>query len=332
MIEDILGEDELCHRLENTIRLAETTCHDVTLLQSGEQPTSVSYTCADTINRYTSEASGFGKTAATLDKAVKSKLQDNVFSGISNFWNWRASWEAPMKDVRVVGEFTKQADTNARKTRFTQLSNQVGENIVVTIKGSNDDPTIQIKIDPKPIVQPDRLITRGTTCFEIVDKLSVVKYAWTSVKGYSEVDFLKVALPVRGVVNYLTSDEVYWTSKLLGNLDFFDAEAWDLKTETWIISSGTHLMQPTLSPWDRDRKLIRIAFTPCGQPLKTSKTILDFVVRIWDAILGHRRLYNGGILHGDISEGNIILTSPTADDESKGMLIDLDYSVGRIEI
>ncbi|SZF02193.1 unnamed protein product [Blumeria hordei] len=518
LIEDILGEDESCNILENTIRLAESTCHDVTLLQSGNQPTSISNTCAYTINRHIAVSSGFDKTAAALDKAVISELQKNVFSGISNFWDvffeekawskqtssiwesyksyeeaegrkgWRTNqsiinlteemtetqvWDwldlfrdkflnqlngpiaeplknckvnleanAPQlrghycntnvtkstfnraadaqadfvvqsgelagekpqwKDVRVVGEFTKQADKNARKAKFTQLSryvreiffaqplrrfvhcffflktkfelwifdrtgayssgvkgiisekelfvraissyllmsdlelgldlstSQVGENIVVTIKGSNDDPTMQLKIDPKPIFRPQGLITRGTICFETVDKLSVVKYAWTSVKGYTEVDFLKVALPVRGVVNYLTSDEVYRTSEHLGNLDFSDADAWDLKTETLVISRGTHLMQPTMSPWDRDRKLIRIAITPRGQPLKTSKTILDFVVGIRDAILGHRRLYHRGILHGDISGGNIILTSPTADDESKGMLIDLDYSVGLIE-
>ncbi|VDB83826.1 Bgt-20028 [Blumeria graminis f. sp. tritici] len=90
-------------------------------------------------------------------------------------------------------------------------------------------------------------------------------------------------------------------------------------------------MQPTVSPWDRDRKLIRIAITPCGQPLKTSKTTLEFIVGIRDVILGHRRLCDRGILHGDISEGNIVLTSPTAADKPKGMLIDLDHSIGLIE-
>ncbi|VDB83583.1 Bgt-20028-2 [Blumeria graminis f. sp. tritici] len=518
LIEDILDDDDLSHIVDNTIRIAETTCHDVTLLQSSGQLLSTLSTCAKTIKRDTSEASGFDKTAAYLAKAVQSELQDNVFSGISNFWDvffegkawskqtsriWECytsyekaeecertrtnqsiitlkeemtetqvwEWldffrekflnqlngpiEEPLKncevmletntprlraqycntkvmkstirtaadaqadfvirsgelsgdkpqweDVRVVAEFTKQTDSSARKAKFTQLSryvreifcaqplrrfvhcffflktkfelwvfdrtgayssglksivsekemfvraissyllmsdeelgldlstSKVGENLFVTINGINDDPTMQFKINPEPIVRPQRLITRGTTCFETVDKLSVVKYAWTSVKGCSEIDFLKVALPVRGVVNYITSDEVYRTSEHLGNLDFTDADAWDLKTETLIISRGTHLMQPTVSPWDRDRKLIRIAITPRGQPLNTSKTTLEFIVGIRDAILGHRRLYDRGILHGDISEGNIVLTSPNAGDESKGMLIDLDHSVGLIE-
>ncbi|VDB83616.1 Bgt-51699 [Blumeria graminis f. sp. tritici] len=38
-------------------------------------------------------------------------------------------------------------------------TSQVGENVVVTINGSNDDPTMQFKIDPELIVRPQRLIT-----------------------------------------------------------------------------------------------------------------------------------------------------------------------------
>ncbi|CAD6501184.1 BgTH12-01438 [Blumeria graminis f. sp. triticale] len=204
--------------------------------------------------------------------------------------------------VRAISSYLLMTDEDLGLDLSTS---QVGENTFVTIKGSNDDPTLQFQIEPKPIIRPQ--------------------------KGCSEIDFLKVALPVRGVVNYITSDEIYRKSDHLGSLDFTDVDAWDLKTETFIISRGTHLMQPTVNPCNRDRKLIRIAIAPRGQPLKTSKTTLEFVVGIRDAILGHRRLYDQGILHGDISEGNIILTSPTANDESKGMLIDLDYSVGLIE-
>ncbi|CAD6501204.1 BgTH12-01458 [Blumeria graminis f. sp. triticale] len=113
-------------------------------------------------------------TAATLAKAVQYELQDNVYSGISNFWNVLIEGEKPQwKDVRVVAKFTKKTDTSARKAKFTQLSSQVGENVVVTINGSNDDPTMQFKIDPELIVRPHITITRGTTCFETINKLPV---------------------------------------------------------------------------------------------------------------------------------------------------------------
>ncbi|EPQ63570.1 BgtA-20991 [Blumeria graminis f. sp. tritici] len=441
------------HIIENTIRLAVTTCHDVVLAQNGEQPLAVSNIYTKPSTRDTSEASGFHQTTNTVAEAMQSELQENVFSGISNFWEiffegkawskqtshiWecyktyeeaedckrptanqniitlkeemteRQVWEwlnffkdkflnqlhgpieEPLKnckvvieanrpqlrghycntkamkstvstaanaqvdfliqsmklsddepqwkDVKVVAEFSKKTHKNERKAKFLKLSgyvrevfcaqplrrfvhcffflttkfelwvfdrtgayssglksivsekemfvraissyllmtdeelgldlstSQVGENLFVTIKGSNDDPTMQFQIEPKPIIQPQRLITRGSTCFETEDKLSVVKYAWTGVKGCSEIDFLKFALPVRSVVNYITSDEIYRTSHHLGSLDFTDADAWDLETETLIISRVTHLMQPTVSPWDRDCRLIRIAFTPRGQP------------------------------------------------------------------
>ncbi|CAD6501186.1 BgTH12-01440 [Blumeria graminis f. sp. triticale] len=255
------------HIIENTIRLAVTTCHDVVLAQNGEQPLAVSNIYTKPSTRDTSEASGFHQTTNTVAEAMQSELQENVFSGISNFWSMKLSDDEPQwKDVKVVAEFSKKTHKNERKAKFLKLSGYVGENLFVTIKGSNDDPTMQFQIEPKPIIQPQRLITRGSTCFETEDKLSVVKYAWTAIKGCSEIDFLKFALPVRSVVNYITSDEIYRTSHHLGSLDFTDADAWDLETETLIISRVTHLMQPTVSPWDRDCRLIRIAFTPRGQP------------------------------------------------------------------
>ncbi|VCU40285.1 Bgt-50340 [Blumeria graminis f. sp. tritici] len=67
--------------------------------------------------------------------------------------------------------------------------------------------------------------------------------------------------------------------------------------------------------------------TPCGRKIDTRGSILDFVAGIRDAIKAHQRLVDISILHGDISEGNIILKGPTTDDDSHSMLIDFDCSV-----
>ncbi|VCU40330.1 Bgt-50996 [Blumeria graminis f. sp. tritici] len=69
-----------------------------------------------------------------------------------------------------------------------------------------------------------------------------------------------------------------------------------------------------------------MAITPRGRPIYSSGSILDFVAGIRDAIKGHEGLVGKGILHGDISEGNIILLKPTSDGDLHGMLIDLDQS------
>ncbi|VDB89948.1 Bgt-51395 [Blumeria graminis f. sp. tritici] len=79
------------------------------------------------------------------------------------------------------------------------------------------------------------------------------------------------------------------------------------------------------TPQLRDRELRRIVITPRGRSLYSSKTIMEFLVGIRDAIVAHHRLYvEKNILHGDISEGNIILA--TVDGKTQGMLIDLDHA------
>ncbi|VDB83486.1 Bgt-50414 [Blumeria graminis f. sp. tritici] len=79
------------------------------------------------------------------------------------------------------------------------------------------------------------------------------------------------------------------------------------------------------TPQLRDRELRRIVISPRGHSLRSSKTIMEFLVGIRDAIVAHRRLYvEKKILHGDISDGNIILA--TVGGKTQGMLIDLDHA------
>ena len=77
----------------------------------------------------------------------------------------------------------------------------------------------------------------------------------------------------------------------------------------------------------RNRRLIRIAMTPRGRSIYSRGSIQDFVAGIRDAIKGHEGLVAKEILHGDVSEGNIILLNPSPEDDLHGMLIDLDHSV-----
>ncbi|KAG6108505.1 hypothetical protein E4U13_006406 [Claviceps humidiphila] len=79
-------------------------------------------------------------------------------------------------------------------------------------------------------------------------------------------------------------------------------------------------------PYD-DRVLRVLAVTPLGRPLHKFKSILELLECLRDAIKVHRSLYmQSGILHGDISVNNIIMTEPAKADGYKGMLIDLDLA------
>ncbi|CAD6500052.1 BgTH12-04157 [Blumeria graminis f. sp. triticale] len=165
--------------------------------------------------------------------------------------------------------------------------------------GDVSGPLFEIK--PEPIVQPTRLITRGTTCFETKDETTMIKYSWTSSKENTEIDFLNMAKTVQGV--------------------------WDLRADDKYISEGHNTSDSTTVSYERNRRLIRIAMTPSGRTIYSSGSILDFVAGIRDAIKGHEGLVGKEILRGDISEGNIILLKPSPANDLHGMLIDLDHSV-----
>ncbi|EPQ66817.1 hypothetical protein BGT96224_A21215, partial [Blumeria graminis f. sp. tritici 96224] len=107
LIEDILVEDDFCHILESTIRFSESACHDVSLLQSGEQTPAVSNTYTNNFQRNTSEVSDFNETADTLAEAMQSELQENVFSGISNFWSVFFEGKAWSKQTSCIWECYK---------------------------------------------------------------------------------------------------------------------------------------------------------------------------------------------------------------------------------
>jgi serine/threonine protein kinase len=64
-----------------------------------------------------------------------------------------------------------------------------------------------------------------------------------------------------------------------------------------------------------------------GRPLHTYRSVSELLEALRDAIAGHRSLLEDGkILHGDISENNIIITEHIGDEGLRGRLIDLDLA------
>ncbi|SZF01076.1 unnamed protein product [Blumeria hordei] len=198
---------------------------------------------------------------------------------------------------------------------------------IASFTGSDDNSDQLFEIRPTPVIQSPNLITRGTTCYETRDQSTMIKYSWSMSADNAEVRFMKDALPVPGVVKYIASQFIYQTNSHLGSLNLSDAKPWDLKSDDHNVSRGSSYHTMALPSLERNRFLFRIAMTPCGRKIDTDGSILDFVVGIRDAIKAHQGLVDISILHGDISEGNIILKDPTTDDDSRGMLIDFDCSV-----
>ncbi|KIM46471.1 hypothetical protein M413DRAFT_24192 [Hebeloma cylindrosporum] len=75
--------------------------------------------------------------------------------------------------------------------------------------------------------------------------------------------------------------------------------------------------------WIQRRTLLK----KLGWPLIRAATLTEYVRTIKDAVQDHRRLYRNGVLHRDVSQGNILIFPTTSNvRETKGGLIDLDNS------
>ncbi|TBU46962.1 hypothetical protein BD309DRAFT_857048 [Dichomitus squalens] len=75
----------------------------------------------------------------------------------------------------------------------------------------------------------------------------------------------------------------------------------------------------------RERSLVRCAVDTVGRPLKHFKTTRELVGAVRDAIEGHRQAWEVGVLHRDVSAGNVLISEQPAD-RLRGFLHDFDYS------
>ncbi|TFY70025.1 hypothetical protein EVG20_g2910 [Dentipellis fragilis] len=81
----------------------------------------------------------------------------------------------------------------------------------------------------------------------------------------------------------------------------------------------------TTGPIPRNRIHTRLVMSSYGWPLVHFASLSELVGALYDAVAGHKTLYDKGILHRDISSGNIIL--PGHPKPNRGLLIDLDYGI-----
>ncbi|MCJ1251832.1 hypothetical protein MMC30_009070 [Trapelia coarctata] len=91
-------------------------------------------------------------------------------------------------------------------------------------------------------------------------------------------------------------------------------------------TEATSLYDPSDGSFE-NRLFCCLAISPAGRAISEFDSILELLTALRDAIKAHKSLYiQGGILHRDISENNIIITDPKKADGFTGMLIDLDLA------
>ncbi|KAG6054252.1 hypothetical protein E4U32_007038 [Claviceps aff. humidiphila group G2b] len=221
--------------------------------------------------------------------------------------------EEPEKLVQVLCGYLMMGDEELGLDTFTEEKD--GRLFVTIPVNPFATELIQLELNPKPISYRRSIVCRATTCFPAkpigapeFDR--VVKYSWTPSTWTPEADLLSKANEhrVQGVAKLVGYErEITRISKLRDGLTF----------------STPHKDQ---IPYD-DRVLRVLTVTPLGRPLKEFESILELLECLRDAIKAHRSLYmESGILHGDISVNNIIITEPAKADGYKGMLIDFDLA------
>ncbi|CAD6503667.1 BgTH12-03326 [Blumeria graminis f. sp. triticale] len=225
------------------------------------------------------------------------------------------------KFVRAICSYLLMSD---QELGIDSSIQKVNGRSTVSIHDENHKKARKFDINPNPFFMAGTIVTRGTTCFETLDKSKVVKYSWVRTLGKSEIDFLQHAHGIDGVVEYVMADVICTIGDHLKDLNFSNAKYLKMVGCNPFISKAEGAEVPP-TPQLRDRELRRIVISPRGRSLRSSKTIMEFLVGIRDAIVAHRRLYvEKNILHGDISDGNIILA--TVGGKTQGMLIDLDHA------
>ncbi|RPD54995.1 hypothetical protein L227DRAFT_533745 [Lentinus tigrinus ALCF2SS1-6] len=92
------------------------------------------------------------------------------------------------------------------------------------------------------------------------------------------------------------------------------------QTFTWALSRGTPYTY-------RERSHMRFVVDNVGRPITEFKDTKELVLAMRDAIMGHRQAWEmAGVLHRDISVGNILIVDEPEPNSFKGFIHDFDYS------
>ncbi|KAF6765579.1 hypothetical protein DFP72DRAFT_798142, partial [Ephemerocybe angulata] len=165
-----------------------------------------------------------------------------------------------------------------------------------------------------PFINSSGICDRGTRMWHVSDwegRALVLKDAWSTVDmGPPEYVYLKKARGVDGVQQLVDHEDR--TGRINGEIRFIRPRA-----------TTDHLGAFT------NKSFQRVVTVLYGAPIKAFTDELTFLMAMYDAVWAHCNLLKRGVLHCDISTGNILFGEPgkTLRPGSCGILIDLDYAV-----
>ncbi|KAF5341174.1 hypothetical protein D9611_006062 [Ephemerocybe angulata] len=147
----------------------------------------------------------------------------------------------------------------------------------------------------------------GTVCWLARDKTGkrlLIKDAWRTDAQVPEYTFMEQAKGLAGVVQILASEDARVQTKAL-------------RTE------GPDFGSPDFY----NRTMCRVTMECYGSALHRFSSQIHAISALRDAIQGHWNLLKAGLLHRDVSMGNILLGAEGASVGRRGFLIDLEMAI-----
>lgn len=202
-------------------------------------------------------------------------------------------------------------------------------------------------IDEKPLATREGLFGDAMTCYRGMstpweEYTHAVKIRWLWAKDKGEREFLERAMEKKawGAVRLQMYAEWESTAELRDGMRWGkhrkfserndDGGAATESADSAVDGFAKHTVEAR--GFFQNRRFVCTVTSPLGRPLSTFTSRLELLRVFRDAIKCHRSLLlDAGIIHGDISEGNILIVDNQPADAPQGILIDLDSATYRDE-
>ncbi|KAH9922496.1 uncharacterized protein B0H18DRAFT_1105601 [Fomitopsis serialis] len=260
----------------------------------------------------------------------------------------------PTSNLGTHEERTKAQELAAEHDpsyKYTQESRKAVRKFVVT-EGKVEKTYLAYKL----ISVNPRLFSRATTIWEAFEldeageatgRRVIIKEAWRQFVRPSEIDFYLMVQETMEEAEEGATLAEYGVAKLVcsDDLGLREAKALNMKAkprakETEYVGDFPRLKVPcarvlghrTVSAGRYkkglehvERAQMRLVFETIGKPIIDFDSTYELVSALRDAIEGHRRAYEAGVIHRDVSRGNVMI-GRRADGTSFGFIHDFDYA------
>ncbi|KAI0523825.1 FunK1 protein kinase [Xylaria bambusicola] len=248
--------------------------------------------------------------------------------------------------LSVILSYQRMTDGELGKSDIIQ-TDEGGNYITLDSNGVTVPSLRKLYLDNPPIASRGGLVGNGTACYRTRKRGSsrwdyVVKFKWRWARKRPEDELLRRAKEkcVWGAISLDYYKELESTADLRSRLRWgtskkFSETPFPPERHDSIEKQDAEDDVDGLARYTEDegvsfmnRILTCVVTSPVGRPLHTFQSPSELLRVFHDAIKCHRSLYlDAGILHQDVSAGNLIILDDEDDTKPKGILIDLDSAI-----